>query len=257
MLEVYDLEVAYGRIRAVQGASFEVGEGEIVALIGANGAGKSSIMRAISGVETVSGGRIVFKSDDITNAPSHRIVEAGLVQVPEGRMIFTGLTIRENLMLGAHCTGEIEAGLDRVLPQFPMLEERLEESALALSGGQLQMLALARGLMAAPALLMLDEPSLGLSPIASREVFRMIGKLRHQGITILLVEQNVRQALAIADRGYIIEGGRITLKGKARDLLNDEYLVSGYLGIKREGYRHEPDHSGGRDVRPGIGRDGA
>ena len=235
MLEVRDLEVAYGQIRAVQGASFAVRAGEIVALIGANGAGKSSIMHAISGIVPVRAGRVRFKGENITNAPAHRIFAAGLVQVPEGRMIFTGLTIRENLRLGAHAAGGGEAMLDQVLPMFPMLRERLNASAHDLSGGQLQMLALARGLMAAPALLMMDEPSLGLSPIAAREIFRMIRQLRHQGVTILLVEQNVRQALAIADRGYVIEGGRVILSGTAPDLLADEFLVATYLGVKREG----------------------
>ena len=235
MLEVLDLEVAYGRIRAVQGVSFEVREGEVVALIGANGAGKSSIMHAISGVVPAAAGAIRFEGQEITNAASHRIVAAGLVQVPEGRMIFTGLTIRENLMLGAHTAGNADAGLDRVLPLFPLLADRLDESAYNLSGGQLQMLALARGLMASPALLMLDEPSLGLAPIASREIFRLIRQLQQQGVTILLVEQNVRQALAVADRGYVIESGRIILSGGAADLLADAFLVSAYLGIKREG----------------------
>jgi branched-chain amino acid transport system ATP-binding protein len=235
MLQVRELEVAYGRVRAVQGVSFEVHEGEIVALIGPNGAGKSSSMHAISGVVPAAGGQVRFKGQEITNVASHRIVAAGLVQVPEGRMIFTGLTIRENLALGAHSVGDANAALDRVLPLFPMLADRLDENAHNLSGGQLQMLALARGLMATPALLMMDEPSLGLSPIASREIFRMTRNLQAQGVTILLVEQNVRQALAIADRGYVIEGGRLILSGAAADLLADEFLVASYLGVKREG----------------------
>jgi branched-chain amino acid transport system ATP-binding protein len=237
MLEVRDLEVNYGRIRAVQGVSFEVREGEIVALIGANGAGKSSAMHAVAGVVPRAGGSIAFEGARIDGAAPERIVRAGISHVPEGRMIFAALTIEENLLVGGYTRGyrsALKARFEEVLDLFPVLRERLTESAANLSGGQQQLLALARGLMSSPRLLMLDEPSLGLSPIAAQDVFELIVRLRTQGVTILLVEQNVRQALAIADRGYVIESGRITMDGDATALLNDPHLVSAYLGIKRE-----------------------
>ena len=238
MLEVRELHVSYGKVRAVQGVSLEVGEGEIVALIGANGAGKSSTMHAVSGIERPAGGQIRFLDRAITRMPPHRIMRRGIVQVPEGRLIFGGLTIAQNLRLGAYNVGgrtEPEADIGRVLEFFPMLRDRLDERGAALSGGQAQMLALARGLMARPKLLMLDEPSLGLAPIAALDVFALIPRLRDAGVTILLVEQNVRQALAIADRGYVIESGRIILEGQAAELAEHELLVSAYLGLKKGG----------------------
>ena len=238
MLEIRDLKVSYGKVRAVQGVSLEVGEGEIVALIGANGAGKSSTMHAVCGIERPAGGHIRFLGQPITRLPPHRIMRRGIAQVPEGRLIFGGLTIAQNLRLGAYNVAgraKAEADIDRVLELFPMLRDRLDERGAALSGGQAQMLALARGLMARPKLLMLDEPSLGLAPIAAQEVFALIARLRDSGVTILLVEQNVRQALAIADRGYVLEGGRIILDGKAAELAEHELLVSAYLGLQREG----------------------
>ena len=238
MLEVRDLHVSYGKVRAVQGVSLEVGEGEIVTLIGANGAGKSSTMHAVCGIERAAGGQIRFLGQSITRLPPHRIMRRGIVQVPEGRLIFGGLTIAQNLRLGAHNVGgraRTEADIQRVLEFFPMLRERLDEPGAALSGGQAQMLALARGLMARPKLLILDEPSLGLAPIAALDVFALIPRLRDSGVTILLVEQNVRQALAIADRGYVLESGRIILDGKAAELAEHELLVSAYLGLQRGG----------------------
>ena len=238
MLEVRDLHVSYGKVRAVQGVSLEVGEGEIVTLIGANGAGKSSTMHAVCGIERATGGQIRFLGQSITRLPPHRIMRRGIVQVPEGRLIFGGLTIAQNLRLGAHNVGgraRTEADIQRVLEFFPMLRERLDEPGAALSGGQAQMLALARGLMARPKLLILDEPSLGLAPIAALDVFALIPRLRDSGVTILLVEQNVRQALAIADRGYVLESGRIILDGKAAELAEHELLVSAYLGLQRGG----------------------
>ena len=238
MLEIRDLQVSYGKVRAVQGVSLEVEEGEIVALIGANGAGKSSTMHAVCGIERPAGGHIRFLGQAITRLPPHRIMRRGIAQVPEGRLIFGGLTIAQNLRLGAYNVAgraKAEADIDRVLELFPMLRDRLDERGAALSGGQAQMLALARGLMARPKLLMLDEPSLGLAPIAAQEVFALIARLRDSGVTILLVEQNVRQALAIADRGYVLEGGRIILDGKAVELAEHELLVSAYLGLQREG----------------------
>jgi len=237
MLEVRDLEVSYGRIRAVQGVSFTVQAGEIVALIGANGAGKSSVMHAVAGVVPLTAGSIAFEGKRIDGAGAERVVKAGISYVPEGRMIFANLSIEENLLVGGYTRGyraALKARLEEVLDLFPVLRERLTESASNLSGGQQQMLALARGLMSSPRLLMLDEPSLGLSPIAAQDVFDLIARLRAQGVTILLVEQNVRQALAIADRGYVIESGRITMDGDAEALLRDPHLVSAYLGIKRE-----------------------
>ena len=236
MLEIRDLRVNYGRIRALQGVSLDVAEGEIVALIGANGAGKSSTMNAISGVARVASGEIRLDGESLVGLPSHRIVGRGVVQVPEGRLIFAGLTIEENLRLAAgaaHGRGRETAELERVLDLFPMLKERLKDRGSGLSGGQAQMLALARGLIAAPRLLLLDEPSLGLAPLAAREVFELIRRLRDGGITILLVEQNVRQALAVADRGYVLEGGRIVLDGRADELLGHELLISSYLGIRK------------------------
>jgi len=233
MLEIRDLHVTYGKVRAVQGISIDVGQGEIVALIGANGAGKSSTMHAISGIVRPAKGTIRFEGEDIARWPSHRIVRRGIAQVPEGRLIFAGLTIEENLRIGG-LAGDVareEERIGQVLDLFPVLRGRLNETASVLSGGQLQMLALARGLMAAPKLLLLDEPSLGLSPRAAMEVFDLIPTLRARGVTILLVEQNVRQALEIADRGYVLESGGITLEGSAEKLKTDEDLISAYLGV--------------------------
>lgn len=233
MLEIRNLQVAYGKVRAVQGVSLDVGEGEIVALIGANGAGKSSIMHAVSGIVRPVSGTIGFRGEDIARWASHRIVRHGIAQVPEGRLIFAGLTVGENLRVGGLASDPAgEAGrIAQVIELFPVLKDRLNETASALSGGQLQMLALARGLMADPKLLLLDEPSLGLSPRAAEEVFELIPALRARGVTILLVEQNVRQALDIADRGYVLESGRVTLEGPADALRKDEDLVRAYLGV--------------------------
>jgi branched-chain amino acid transport system ATP-binding protein len=237
MLEVRDLSVSYGKIRAVHGISLDVAEGEVVALIGANGAGKSSTMHAICGIEKPSAGTIRFQGDDITGRPAHEVIRRGIVQVPEGRLIFAGMTIEENLHLGALNAAGSGSEQETVLDLFPRLRERLDERGSALSGGEAQMLALARGLMARPKLLMLDEPSLGLAPVAVREVFALIARLREFGVTILLVEQNVRQALTVADRAYVLEGGRIILDGDARDLVVDEHLMRAYMGLTPEGDR--------------------
>ena len=234
MLEARDLEVQYGKIRAVYGLSLNVIKGEIVALIGANGAGKSSTMQAICGIERANAGQVHFEGENITGLRSHQIIGRGLVQVPEGRLIFGGLTIEENLRLGAYNTNSsLPMGdeIERVLTNFPMLKDRLSEQGTALSGGQAQMLALARAMMARPKLLMLDEPSLGLAPIAVEEVYALIETLPDAGVTVLLVEQNVRQALAVADRGYVIESGKIILEGKAKELLNNEHLINVYMGL--------------------------
>ncbi len=237
MLEVRDLEVNYGKIRAVRGISLDVGSGEIVALIGANGAGKSSTMNAVCGIVKTAGGEVRLRGQRITGLPAHRILRRGIAQVPEGRLIFAGLTIAENLLAGAHTTaghGGVKGRMEEVLDLFPVLRPRLGDRASDLSGGQLQMLALARGMMAVPELLLLDEPSLGLAPVAVREVFALIRDLRDRGVTILLVEQNVRQALGIADRGYVLESGEIILEGNAGELLEHDLLVSSYLGIEPE-----------------------
>lgn len=236
MLEVRGLEVSYGKILAVQGLSLDVSEGEIVSLIGANGAGKSSTLKAICGIEKASAGEVRFMGETITGLPSHKIIQRGIVQVPEGRMIFAGLTIRENLLLGAYTTRDrknLRDEMRRLLDAFPVLKDLVDHRGAHLSGGQAQMLALARGLMAGPKFLMLDEPSLGLAPLAVQEVFVMIQGLRERGITILLVEQNVRQALAIADRGYVMESGKIILDGAADALLKHDLLVNSYLGLKQ------------------------
>lgn len=237
MLEVTELQVVYGALRAVQGVSLDVTEGEIVALIGANGAGKSSTMHAICGIERPAAGAVRFRGEDVTGLPAHRIIAKGIAIVPEGRLIFAGLTVEENLRLGAHGAPKgrsAEAALPEVLALFPELRERLDGQGAALSGGQAQMLALARGLMADPKLLLLDEPSLGLAPVAVQAVFRLIRRLRDRGVTILLVEQNVRQALSVADRGYVLESGRVILKGPAAELSRHDLLVSAYMGLNRE-----------------------
>ena len=217
--------------------TLHVDEGEIVSLIGANGAGKSSLLRAICGIEKTSTGEVRFRGEVITGLPSHKIIQRGIVQVPEGRMIFGGLTIKENLLVGGHATPDrknLFLEMQRVFDAFPTLKELLDKRGAHLSGGQAQMLALARGLMASPKFLMLDEPSLGLAPLAVREVFATIQGLRERGVTILLVEQNVRQALTIADRGYVMEGGKIIIEGAADGLLNHDFLVNAYFGLTKD-----------------------
>lgn len=236
MIEVRNLAVSYGNIRAVQGIDLDVAAGEIVALIGANGAGKSSTLRAISGIEKPAGGTIRFEGRDIAGRPPHEIIEAGITQVPEGRQIFGRLSVRENLRLGAYLrpAGEIDAAITEVAALFPILQDRLEAPGSELSGGQAQMLALARGVIARPRLLMLDEPTLGLAPKTAGEIFAIIRRLRAGGLTIVLVEQNLRQALKIADRAYVIESGRIVLEGTAADLAANRHLHDAYLGVARE-----------------------
>lgn len=233
MLDVTDLEIRHAGVAAVRGVSLEVRSGEVVALVGANGAGKSSIMMAVSGLIRPSGGEITFLGERIDRLSPHEIVSRGIVQVPEGRMIFRDMTIGDNLLMGAYARGggpAVEADLAGALALFPVLGGRLHESAGALSGGELQMLALARGLVARPKLLLLDEPALGLAPLAAREIFGFLKRLSGEGITILLVEQNLRQALALADRGYVLESGRIVEEGESRALLESERVVRSYLG---------------------------
>ena len=237
LLMVEGLDVRYGKIRAVVGMDLAVNEGEIVTLVGGNGAGKSSTIRAICGVETPAAGRIEFAGRRLDRLPAHRIMALGVAHVPEGRQIFTNMTLRENLLLGAYHRkdqDQVARDIETDLELFPRLRGRLDERAYNLSGGELQMLALLRGLMARPRLLLLDEPSLGLAPLVVKDLFRLIRTLRDRGVTILLVEQNVRQALTVADRGYVMESGRLILSGKAQDLLADDQVAHAYLGVKRQ-----------------------
>ncbi|MGI9385344.1 MAG: ABC transporter ATP-binding protein [Methyloligellaceae bacterium] len=233
MLEVKGLTVGYDQVLAVDDLDLRVAEGEIAALVGPNGAGKTSTMMAISGVVPAGPGEISFDGDRIDQLPSHEIYARGIVQVPEGRLIFGDLTVRENLLLGADVLGDrkrADRDMAQVLELFPMLEARLDEPANVLSGGQLQMLAIARGLMGRPKLFMLDEPSLGLAPKVIEDVFAMIGRLNEMGMTILLVEQNVRQALEIADHAFLLEAGRLVEAGPARTLLESDRIIESYLG---------------------------
>ncbi len=233
MLEIKDLEVYYGMIQAIKGISFEVNEGEVIALIGANGAGKTTILHTISGLIAPKKGSITFEGQEITKIPAHKIVENGLAQVPEGRRVFPSLTVLENLKLGAYTRKdkkEIEDTLKMVYERFPRLEERKNQPAGTLSGGEQQMLAMGRALMSKPRIILMDEPSMGLSPIFVNEIFDIIKKVSASGTTVLLVEQNAKKALSIADRGYVLETGKIVKEGKASDLLNDEAVKKAYLG---------------------------
>ena len=225
MLKIKDLVVKYGGITAVKDISLEIGEGETVALIGANGAGKSSTLNAVSGILRTASGTIAFDGKDITGVSPDRIVEMGLVQVPEGRQIFTRLTVEENLRMGAFVNRDkanVERNRERVLSLFPILKERARQSAGTLSGGEQQMLAIGRALMSSPKMLLLDEPSMGLSPIMTQEVFKVLRSLKDENITIFVVEQNAYEALELADRAYIMETGTIALEGRSADLINDE-----------------------------------
>lgn len=232
-LEITDLVVSYGRTEAVRGVSLTVSPGEIVALIGANGAGKTTIMRAISGLLKPRSGRIRFDGADIAGRPAHRIAAAGLLQVPEGRQCFAELTVAENLALGAYLVpdrAEIARRQEAVLTRFPRLAERLEQLAGSLSGGEQQMLAIGRALMGAPRLLLLDEPSMGLAPLFVEEIFGIVASLKREGTTILLVEQNASAALEIADDAYVLETGRVVLSGAASIVADDPGVVAAYLG---------------------------
>ncbi len=233
MLEVSNLHIAYDRVVAVHELDLTVEQGEVVAIVGPNGAGKTSTMMAISGIVKPERGQIMFEGGDITALPSHDVYRSGIVQVPEGRLIFGELLVLDNLMLGAHVHGteaNAHKELQGVFELFPVLKERLDQRADTLSGGQLQMLAIARGLMGKPKLFMLDEPSLGLAPLIVEEVFAMIRALNERGITILLVEQNVRKALEIADRAYLLEAGQLVESGTAADMLNSDMILQSYLG---------------------------
>ena len=233
LLEVKDLQVAYGHIEAVQSISFEVDTGEIRTLVGANGAGKSTTLLALSGLVKAKAGSIRFDGAELTRLKTHQIVERGLVQVAEGRAILTTLTVRENLELGAYRRKDraaIASDLERVLTLFPRLEERINGIAGNLSGGEQQMLAIGRALLAKPRLLLLDEPSMGLAPIIVQDIFRKLREINAEGLTIFLVEQNVRQALKIAHHGYVIESGKIVLEDSGAKLLHDPKVLAAYLG---------------------------
>jgi branched-chain amino acid transport system ATP-binding protein len=234
MLELQDLEVRYGSIRALQGVSLTVGQGELVALIGSNGAGKTTVLRTISGLLRPVKGTITFETADITRAPTDRIVALGISHCPEGRRIFGGLSVRDNLRLGAVAQRDAGAAaddLEMVFALFPLLKERLGQAGGTLSGGEQQMLAIGRALMSRPRLLLLDEPSLGLAPLMVERIFETIAALKTQGRTILLVEQNVHHALDIADRAYVLETGRITLDGPADQLRRNPKVEQSYLGV--------------------------
>lgn len=233
MLKVENLSVHYGVIEAVKNVSFEVNEGEVVTLIGANGAGKTSILRTISGLVRPSSGTISFRGNEIQKVPARKIVADGLSQVPEGRHVFSGLTVMENLEMGAflrHNREENQKNLKKIFDRFPRLEERKNQDAATLSGGEQQMLAMGRALMSQPKLLLLDEPSMGLAPIFIQEIFDIVQDIQRQGTTVLLIEQNANKALSIADRGYVLETGKVVLSGTGKELLASEEVKKAYLG---------------------------
>ena len=233
LLEVKNLDVYYGMIQAIRGISFEVNEGEIVTLIGANGAGKTTTMQSIMGLVPIKRGTVTYNGQDITHLPGHKIVHLGMTQVPEGRRIFQELTVHDNLLMGAYTVTDkkqIQRDIDEICTRFEILGERKNQIAGTLSGGEQQMLAMGRAMMSHPKLLMLDEPSMGLSPLFVDKVFDIIKDYHESGCTILLVEQNAKKALSIADRAYVLETGSITLSGTAEDLLNDEAVKKAYLG---------------------------
>ena len=232
MLSVKDLNVYYGPIHAVKGVSFDVKQGEIVTLIGANGAGKSTILKTVSGLLKPKGGEVDFMDKKISGTAPHKIVELGIAHVPEGRRIFTKMTVEENLEMGAFTapSTSVEESKEQVFQRFPRLKERRKQTAGTLSGGEQQMLAMGRALMSKPSLMMLDEPSMGLAPILVEQVFDIIRELHEAGTTILLVEQNAQMALSIADRDYVLETGKISLSGTGRELAESESVRKAYLG---------------------------
>jgi branched-chain amino acid transport system ATP-binding protein len=233
ILSVADLRVSYGRVEAVRGVSFTAEQGSLVTLVGANGAGKSSVINAVSGMLRPAGGRITFEGADVTRTPAHKLVARGLVQVPEGRQILSTLTIEENLRMGAWHTGSTaQQSIDAMYDRFPVLAQRRALPAGALSGGEQQMLAIARALVARPTVMLMDEPSMGLAPKIVDEVFRVIEEIRASGTTVVLVEQNARRALRAADHGYVLQTGSIVHSGPAAELFADERIVEAYLGIE-------------------------
>ncbi|MGI6094103.1 MAG: ABC transporter ATP-binding protein [Lachnospiraceae bacterium] len=233
MLKVSDLKVSYGMIQAIKGVSFEVNEGEVIALIGANGAGKTTILHTITGLLQAKSGKIEFEGKDITKTPAHKIVSMGMAHVPEGRRVFAQLSVYENLKMGAYTRkdkNEIEETLEKVYSHFPRLKERQNQLAGTLSGGEQQMLAMGRALMSHPKIILMDEPSMGLSPIFVNEIFRIIQEVSASGTTVLLVEQNAKKALSIADRAYVLETGNIVLDGDAKELMDNDAIKKAYLG---------------------------
>lgn len=233
MLEVKDLNVFFGVIQAIRDVSFEVNQGEVVALIGANGAGKTTTLHTVTGLLSAASGTISFDGKDITKVPAHKIVEMGMAHVPEGRRVFASLSVYDNLKLGAYTRKdkkEIQNSLDMVFSYFPRLLERKNQVAGTLSGGEQQMLAMGRALMSNPRMILMDEPSMGLSPLYVSEIFEIIKKIKSEGTTVLLVEQNANMALSVADRAYVLEIGKISMQGKASDLMNDEGVRKAYLG---------------------------
>ena len=233
MLTIRDLTVRYGPIEALKNVSIDVARGEIISIVGANGAGKTTLLRTISGLLRPSAGTIRFEGTEIGGAPSHTIVRAGLVQVPEGRMVLTKLSVLENLLAAAGVRTDkanVPHDIERAMERFPILRERAKQPAGTLSGGQQQMLVIARALMAKPRLLLLDEPSLGLAPVISSQVFAIISEIRREGVTVLLIEQNAKRALAIADRAYVLELGRMVLSGPAAELARHPKVIEAYLG---------------------------
>lgn len=233
MLEVKGLQVYYGVIQALKDVSFEVNQGEVIALIGANGAGKTTTLHTVTGLLPAKAGSIMFEGVDITKVPAHKIVEMGIAHVPEGRRVFAQLSVYENLIMGAYTRKdkkEIERNLENVYQRFPRLKERKNQRAGTLSGGEQQMLAMGRALMSNPKMIVMDEPSMGLSPIFVNEIFDIIEKVSASGTTVLLVEQNAKKALSIADRAYVLETGKIVLSGDAKELMNDDSIKKAYLG---------------------------
>lgn len=233
LLSVTDLEVYYGIIKAIKGISFEVNEGEVIALIGANGAGKTTILHTITGLINAKKGSIMYEGKELTKVPSHKIVSLGMAHVPEGRRVFAELTVLENLKMGAYTrkdSKEIEESIQMVYKRFPRLEERKSQIAGTLSGGEQQMLAIGRALMSKPKIILMDEPSMGLSPLFVSEIFDIIREISAGGTTVLLVEQNAKKALEIADRAYVLETGNIVLEGDAKELMYDDSVKKAYLG---------------------------
>ena len=233
MLEIHDLHVHYGVIEAIKGIDFEVNQGEVIALIGANGAGKTTTLHTITGLINASSGSVIYNGVDISKVPAHKIVSMGMAHVPEGRRVFANLTVLQNLKMGAYTRKdkeEIGRNLEMVFRRFPRLKERQSQMSGTLSGGEQQMLAMGRALMSSPSIILMDEPSMGLSPIFVNEIFDIIEKVKADGTTVLLVEQNAKKALSIADRAYVLETGKIVMTGPAGELLNNEDIKKAYLG---------------------------
>lgn len=233
MLEVKDLKVSYGMIEAIKNISFEVNQGEIVSLIGSNGAGKSTTLRTISGIKPAKSGQILYEGQDILKSNAMKIVKAGISQVPEGRHVFKGMSVKENLLMGAYTRKDrdgLKEDMEKSFEYFPIIKERLNQDAATLSGGEQQMVAMARALMAKPKLLLLDEPSMGLAPLFIQQIFNIIEEINAAGTTVLLIEQNAKQALSISDRAYVMETGKILLSGSGQELLTSEKVQEAYLG---------------------------